>query len=103
MIIQTNDSTNVQVLKVTRVHSTPHHSGRISPRPKITSLHTGYFVVLQQHRGILSIFCSGADGAMASQQTNFAATLFFWSNGGMARPQGCASLMTGLLLLYQKL
>ena len=40
---------------------------------------------------------------MASQQNSFAATLlFFWLTGIMARPQGCASLMTDVLPLWQK-
>ena len=39
---------------------------------------------------------------MASHQTSFAAALFFqWSTGVMARPQGCVSLMSGVLPLWQ--
>ncbi len=58
---------------------------------------------MQQQCGTLSVFCSCAGGAMASQQNSFAATLlFFWLTGIMARPQGCASLMTDVLPLWQK-
>jgi len=59
-----------------------------------------YPAVLQQHCGILSILCLCAGSAMASQQPIFAAASFFlWSTGVMARPQGCASLMTDVLRL----